>query len=326
MATDDPRDGAAEVAPFHLLPGDPAPPAAWWLRTEDGIRLRAGLWQPVGPARGTVLLFQGRTEYLEKYGPVARCLTGAGLAVIGVDWRGQGLSDRLLADPRLGHVADFAEYQRDVVELAVAAQAMDLPRPWHLLAHSMGGCIGLAALMNGLPVDSAAFSAPMWGLHHPRVPGAVVTGVTRAAHRLRRAQRVAIGTGGAGTYLLDAPFRGNALTGDARQWARLVAQAGSWPDLTLGGATYAWIAAARAEMQRLARLPSPDVATLIGVGGAEAVVSQAAIRSRAAGWPQARLLQIADARHELMFESEALAQRFTAAALALFTATTAQRT
>ncbi|WP_134726766.1 alpha/beta fold hydrolase [Paracoccus luteus] len=318
MAACDPRDGAHDAAPFHVLPGDPAPPAAWWLHADDGVRLRAALWLPEGAARGTVLLFQGRTEYLEKYGTVARRLTGEGLAVIAVDWRGQGLSDRLLPDTRRGHVADFADYQRDVVELVVAAQALDLPRPWHLLAHSMGGCIGLAALMNALPVERAAFSAPMWGLHHPRVPGAVLAGITRAADRLGRADRCAVGTGGGGAYLLDAPFRCNALTGDARQWARLVAQAGSWPELTLGGATYAWVAAARAEMQRLAALPSPDLPALIGVGGAERVVSPAAIRHRAGDWPGARLLEFPGARHELMFETADVADAFMAAAMRLF--------
>lgn len=307
-----------QAAPFHRLPGEAhSPGQAFFLRAEDGLRLRLGLWRAEAAA-GTVLLFPGRTEYLEKYDRIAARLAADGLAVLAIDWRGQGLSDRLLPDRRAGHIPDFALYQTDVVEMVVAADALDLPRPWHLLAHSMGGCIGLAALLNGLPVQTAAFSAPMWGLHHPRVPDAVIAGVTRTARRLGRADLTAMGTGGGGTYLLDAPFRGNALTGDPLQWARLVAQAGSWPDLTLGGATYAWIAAARAECRRLASLPSPDLPTLIGLGGAEAVVSPPAVRSRAAGWPQARLLDLPGARHELMFESEDTAKRFLAGVTALF--------
>ena len=127
-----------------------------------------------------------------------------------------------------------------------------------------------------------------------------------------------VGTGGGGTYLPDTRFRGNALTSDARQWARLVAQAGSWPELTLGGATYGWIAAARAEMARLAAMPSPEIPALIGVGGAEAVVSQTAIRRRASSWPQARLLELPGARHELMFDHSA--PDFMAAVERLFAA------
>ena len=31
-----------------------------------------------------------------------------------VDWRGQGLADRAFADPMVGHVQDFDQYQRDL--------------------------------------------------------------------------------------------------------------------------------------------------------------------------------------------------------------------
>ena len=152
-------------APFNTLPDDPIPRAqALWLRADDGVRLRAGYW-PAAPPQGTVLLMQGRTEYLEKYGPWAEELNRAGFDVLSLDWRGQGLSDRLIDNPFPSHITDFADYQRDVIELVVAAGDMDLPQPWHLLGHSMGGAIGLAALMADLPVASAAFSAPMWGLH-----------------------------------------------------------------------------------------------------------------------------------------------------------------
>lgn len=307
------------AAPLHRLPDEPdSGGRAFWVTTSDGLRLRLGLWQPAGTARGTVLLFQGRTEYLEKYSPIAAWLAAQGLAVIAPDWRGQGLSDRLLADPRPGHIGDFADYRADVTAVVSAAESLALPRPWHLLAHSMGGCIGLAALLDGLLVARAAFSAPMWGLHHPLVPGGVISALTSGARLLHRTGRAAVGTGGGGTYLLDTRFRGNALTSDARQWARLVAQAGSWPELTLGGATYGWIAAARREMARLAAMPSPAIPALIGVGGAEAVVSPAAIRRRAASWPQARLLELPGARHELMFDHSA--PQFLAAVEQLFAA------
>lgn len=318
LAPDHRRGAGLDPAPFHQLPGDTRAPAqTFFVRAEDGIRLRLGLWRPDGAPSGTVLLFPGRTEYLEKYAPVVPRLTAAGLAVLAIDWRGQGASDRLLADPRPGHITDFAAYQSDVVEMVVAAQALDLPRPWHLLAHSMGGCIGLSALLNGLPVATASFSSPMWGLERRLMPSPVITGIARAAGRIGRADRSAIGTGGGGTYLLDAPFRGNFLTGDAVEWARLVAEAGSWPELTLGGATYAWVGAAMAECARLAALPSPDLPALIGLGAREKVVSPGAIRNRAARWDGARLLELPDARHEIMFEAAPVPETFLTAALEL---------
>ncbi|MFD2842686.1 alpha/beta fold hydrolase [Paracoccus cavernae] len=117
-----------------------------------------------------MLLFQGRAEYLEKYNGVAQALNEAGYDVLSLDWRGQGLSDRLIDNPHLSHIADFADYQRDVLELVVAAGELSLPRPWHLLAHSMGGAIGYASLLDELPVVSAVFSSPMWGINTTPYP------------------------------------------------------------------------------------------------------------------------------------------------------------
>ncbi|CAN0588710.1 unnamed protein product, partial [Ectocarpus sp. 12 AP-2014] len=137
--------------------------AAWWVDAADGVRLRFGFW-PCDNARGTVLLFCGRTEYVEKYAVTATEFARRGYATVAIDWRGQGLADRLLPDIRVGHVESFSDYQLDADAVLAAAAHLDLPRPWHLLGHSMGGAIGLNALMNGLDVTSATFTGPMWGI------------------------------------------------------------------------------------------------------------------------------------------------------------------
>ena len=113
----------------------PAGATALWLRAGDGVRLRMGHWpagrhdaapeEPAGPAeearaRGTILMFPGRTEYLEKYGPTAAEFTRRGYAFAAIDWRGQGLSDRLHADRRLGHVGRFTDYQLDCAAFLTA--------------------------------------------------------------------------------------------------------------------------------------------------------------------------------------------------------------
>ncbi|WP_372894135.1 alpha/beta hydrolase, partial [Rhodosalinus sp.] len=111
---------------------DAPPGAAWWVRASDGVRLRVGGWRP-GRAEGTVLLFPGRTEYIEKYGRPARDFLAAGLAVLAVDWRGQGMADRAPEAPFLGHVRAFADYQHDVTAMLEVAEAQGFPRPFHLL-------------------------------------------------------------------------------------------------------------------------------------------------------------------------------------------------
>lgn len=304
-------------APFLQLPDATAPPArAFWATAEDGRRLRLALW-PAEKAAGTVLLLQGRSEYIEKYAPLALDLVAAGLNVITIDWRGQGLSDRLQGDARPGHIGSFADYQMDMVELVVAAQDLGLERPWHLLAHSMGGAIGLAALMDGLQVATACFSAPMWGINHSPVPRAVALALADTAVRLGRGGHAAIGTGGGTTYVLDEGFTDNLLTSAPAQWARMLVEAASWPELTLGGASYGWIGQALRECGRLAAQPSPDLPMLVGVGSRERIVSPTAMRLRVSGWAGAQLLEIDGARHELLMETPRLREIFLTAFFAL---------
>lgn len=290
-------------APFHQFADSREIPAeAFWMRSDDDIRLRVALWWAES-AHGTVLLFQGRTEYAEKYAPVAQRLTAAGLNVLTIDWRGQGLADRLQDNPRPGHVTDFSQYQLDVVVLLEAAAALALPEPWHLLAHSMGGAIGLAALLNGLPVASATFSAPMWGINHAPMPYPVAMAISRTASRLGRGGHAAIGTGGDGTYVLDEAFNNNLLTCNPESWSRLVQEAAEWPEMTLGGASYDWVGTALTECRRLAAEPSPELPMLVTLGSHELIVSAQAIRLRAAAWENARLLKVEGSRHEILFET-----------------------
>ncbi|WBU52500.1 alpha/beta fold hydrolase [Paracoccus sp. SCSIO 75233] len=297
-------------APFHQFAGSAETPAeAFWLRSDDDLRLRIALWRAENPT-ATVLLFPGRTEYVEKYAPVAARLTAEGLNVLAIDWRGQGMADRLQDDPRPGHITDFAEYQLDVLAMVEAAADLDLAEPWHLLAHSMGGAIGFAALLNGLPVQTATFSAPMFDINHAPMPRFVAIALAAIAGRLGRGGHAAIGTGGGGNYLLDETFRRNMLTNDAEAWARLLREAATWPELTLGGASYQWVAAALNECQRLADADAPDIPTLITLGSHERIVSAPAIRNRAASWPTARLLEIDGAQHEVLFEAPLQREQF----------------
>lgn len=309
-----------EPAPFLQLPGDSlAPASAIWMRADDGVRLRIAHWAcDEVDRRGGVLLFPGRTEYVEKYAPIARQLTDSGYEVLAIDWRGQGMSDRLQENPRPGHIAEFSDYQRDVVEMVVAATELGLPKPWHLLAHSMGGCIGLAALLNDLPVSSAVFSAPMWGIETHGIPGPVGMAIASVAHRLGSGRRAMPGTGGNGTYLLDTAFGQNLLTGDLDQWVRLLREAEAWYDITLGGSSFDWFATAMRECARLAALPSPDLPMTVALGLDEKIVSPKAIRERAARWHDARLLEYENCRHEVMMESPDLRERFVTAAMRQF--------
>ena len=289
-----------------------------WQNTRDGTRLRIGLWHAKGP-NGTVFLLPGRTEYIEKYGRTAQVLADAGYATLSLDWRGQGLSDRALPDRMVGHVTDFAEYQDDLDTLLAFAKAQGLPQPFHMLAHSMGGCIGLRGLLRGLPVKSAAFSSPMWGILISPLLRPVANTLSAAARTLKFDHHYTPGTGPS-TYVIDAPFEGNTLTTDADMWAYMKRQAQAHPDLSLGGPSYGWLRAALVECQALARLPSPATPCLCGLGSRERIVDTQPVRTRMKVWPNGRLSLVQTAEHEILMEKPALRSAFLAEAIALYAA------
>lgn len=308
------------AAPFYAdIAQGPESGRAVWLAAGDGTKLRVAHWAPFGAARGTVLLFQGRSEYAEKYGPAAAALTGAGWHVLAPDWRGQGLSQRRHPDPMLGHVEDFDEYQQDVTAVLDFARAEGLPEPWHLLSHSMGGCIALRALLRGLPVKSAVFSAPMWGIRlFPTVEPVAVT-LSRVLHE-RGHGHLLTPTTTRQTYVLHAKFRGNMLTRDPAIWSWMRQQATAHPDLALGGPSLTWLHAAFREMQALQALPAPATPAFTALGTSERIISPRAVRRRMAAWPQGRLELFAKAEHEVMMELPAHRGRFLAETSAFFAA------
>ena len=263
------------------------------------MRLRAALW-PEG-SRGTVLLLQGRTEYLEKYSDAAAQLGQRGFASAAIDWRGQGLSPRAQADRRIGHVTDFADFQADLDSLVAHCAARDMPRPFHLLGHSMGGCIGLRALMRLDVFARAVFSAPMWGLPiapHRRVAAWALSGIGSA---VGLSGKLTPGSGKSAEPAMQ-PFEGNLLTTDAEMFSWMKRQVATHPDLALGGPSIGWLWAALREMHALARASAPATPALTLLGTDEAIVDPDAVHVRMASWPNGSIELVEGARHEVLME------------------------
>ncbi|MGR3434536.1 MAG: alpha/beta hydrolase [Shimia sp.] len=290
-----------EPAPYHEAIADaPAGGAGHWLRAADGVRLRIVAWPHEG-ARGTVLIFCGRTEYAEKYGRAAVALARRGYASLAVDWRGQGLADRLLDDPSVGHVRRFGDYQLDVAAVFDAARGLALPAPFHVIGHSMGGCIALRATMQGAPVVSAVFTGPMWGIQFASGMRSVAWTLSTALRPLGMGGRRSPGTP-TGTYVLDTPFEDNTLTRDRETWNWMAAQIAAEPDLALGGPSIGWLNEALREMRHLAGRPSPALPCLTFLGTNERIVDPHRIAARMAAWPGGHLEMVEDGEHEVLME------------------------
>ena len=127
------------------IPANPVPDdvVSGTIKTPDGAELRFARWAPPAGRKGTVCVFTGRSEQIEKYFETVRDLRDRGFAVAMIDWRGQGHSSRRLRDPRKGYVRDFSDFEVDVETFVQQVVLPDCPPPHFALAHSMGGAVML---------------------------------------------------------------------------------------------------------------------------------------------------------------------------------------
>jgi lysophospholipase len=239
--------GDAPLGPidFKTAPGTQMPPGGVveWIKTGDGISLRTARWtNATAPVRGSVVLMGGRTEFIEKYAEVIGELLARGYCVFTFDWRGQGLSQRPLADPLKGHVRDFAEFDQDlhlIMEQLVLPRA---PEPLIGLAHSMGGNIFLRYLHdNPGAFEKAILTAPMLAIHTGPFPYWAAKQIAGLQSGLGSPENYVF-TGGPDTW--KGPFEGNTITSDPGRYARHMALVETHPELRLASPTFQWLQAA----------------------------------------------------------------------------------
>ncbi len=303
------------AAPLVSIPEAPVPDhgQAEWFRGADGATLRAALFSPDGPVRGSVVVSPGRSEPIEKYYEVVQDLLDRGFVALVHDWRGQGLSHRALPDRLKGHAAGFKPFLGDYQALLATFEAR-LPRPWIALGHSMGGCLTTLVLAHGETRFSAAvLSAPMLGLN---------TG-GRPARAARVLAWIMARCGLAGHYVLGdkgdpftQAFPGDALTHDAARYARHQAQIRANRDLALGGITWGWTEFAFSACAWLRRSKGVEAiaipVTIVGAGDDSRVLT-ADEKAIAARIPKGRYIEIGGAFHEILIETDDIRAQFWAA-------------
>ena len=276
--------------------------------------LRYAVWNTSGKPRGTVVLIQGRAEFIEKYAmEVAGELVERGFAVYAVDLRGQGLSSRMLPDHEKGHIDDFTTYVADLAVFLETVVLPQAPQPRLLLSHSTGGAVALRYLVaeGSRHFAAAAFSSPMTGLPAGRwirlaaaalglIPGGTV--------------RYAPGTGPYDPK--KHPFATNDVTHDERRYDFTRQWFEADPRLVLGGPTIGWLQQAFRSFDVLnapGSLERIALPTLIVSGTGDTVVDTATHLEAVRRIPGAEHAVVEGARHELLMETDARRAQFWAA-------------
>jgi lysophospholipase len=297
---------AANPVPENVVTG--------MLQTRDGVSVRYARWHPPPGRKGTVCLFQGRAEFIEKYFETVRDLRSRGFAVATLDWRGQGGSERALSDPRKGHVGDFSEYETDVDAFMDQVVLPDCPPPLFAIAHSMGASVMMRVVRKGSRwFDRVVLSAPMIRLAGMR--GASLTRFTIRAMRLAGMGSTYV-PGGSDTMIATGEFLGNIATSDPVRHARTKAVLEAAPELGIGSPTVSWLNAAYRTMGEFANpgyLGKVRQPLMLIAAGRDDVVSTAAIEDVSIRLRAGSHLIVAGARHELMMEQDRYRAQFFAA-------------
>ncbi len=275
--------------------------------TSDQRSLRYGVWHmPREKRKGSILLLSGRSEFLEKYSETIGELNQKGFDVYSFDWRGQGLSSRLLANRHKGFIDNYDVYLNDLHLFVNNIVKPESVHPLIIIAHSMGGHIALR-FMHDYPgsVDMAVLTSPMIDIFSSNLFRWFVKRMTRIAVKTGFSHAYTIG---AGDYS-DEKFNGNDLTSDPVRFMDAIKAIEKNPDLALGGVTYGWLSATLASIDILnqsgfaAKITTP---ILMISAGSDKIVSIKAQKKICASLSNCRFVEIPGARHEIFKETDAI--------------------
>ncbi|MEL6967632.1 MAG: alpha/beta hydrolase [Pseudomonadota bacterium] len=288
---------------------------AGFVLTDDDMSLRYARWPAVKrPMKGTVLILQGRSEYIEKYFETVEDLRAEGFEVLTFDWRGQGGSDRLLDDPKRGHIEHFDQYLMDLDTIMTKVALPDCRGPFFVLAHSMGGLIALLAAPGlGNRISRMVVLAPMLALQ----------GLPVSQRLLRRFTGLMTFIGFAPSptrrdtsNALTRPFLGNKLTNDIERFQRNRGTVEKRESLVLSGPTFGWTYAACQAMETVHEdgfSSAIAVPTLLVAAGADEVVRASAVEAYGRKMRAGAFLTVTAAKHELLHERDILREQALAA-------------
>jgi len=307
-------DSQAKLANLEINPV-PENARVGFVETPDGMKLRYARWQTaLRPSKGTVIILQGRAESIEKYFETITDLRERGFGVLTFDWRGQGLSSRLLRDPDKGHIEHFDQYLVDLETILSEVALPDCTGPFYMLGHSTGGLIALlAAPALSNRIRRLVLISPLMGLRG--LPVSQKT-VQRLGGLLSFIGLGRIALRGGGRDLINRKFVGNNLTSDTERFHRNGVVLKEEPDVSIGAPTVSWMFSACRAMETI-NTPgfsgSIMIPTLLVAAGNDPIISPESIENFGTKMRSGAFLTIFGAKHELLQERDVYREQLLSA-------------
>ncbi|MCJ8344334.1 alpha/beta hydrolase [bacterium] len=208
------------------------------LNVGKNIHLRLSKWNRLEGTKnkGTLLIVQGYSEFIEKYEELIGEFRAKGYSVVTYDSRGQGLSTRFVSDLHKGFVDSYSQMVSDMQQVYDEV-VMKMPKPHILLAHSMGGNVAMRFLQERKQVfDHAFLSAPMLGWNEPV---GIVSILSSIFVLFGMGQSYAIGAGPPSSDIRKAIS--SRLTSDLTRAENVAKYCDKESSLWMGGPTWQWV-------------------------------------------------------------------------------------
>jgi len=282
------------------------------LATPEGIQLRTITWLPKQPSKGTILLCQGYSEFIEKYDEVIQHLLDRQFAVLTVDWRGQGLSSRLIKDPQKGHITTFSDFIKDA-DLVQEHLMQTMPIPHFIMGHSMGGHIAFRVLQEyPARFQKAILCAPFFGWSPNFGAGKLNLNLVIIISSFMKL----LGYGQAYTYGASPPYLEKTLGGQTSDRVRFQKRIEFYkvePHLLMGGPSWDWILESTKSLQLILqreRINTIQTPILLASGAKDGMVSPETHHQVASKCKQITLVDFPEAMHEILMEQDAIQEQF----------------
>jgi lysophospholipase len=286
------------------------PPHWRWgyFTNSDKARIRYG-FSPTSCANpnGIIVLVPGFTGCGEEFFESIKDFLKAGYDVWEMDWRGNGGSQRYLANPDKIHSLGVSHDTRDLRQFISTVVQNKGALPIYLIAHSFGGLVALEFLHDEPAlVQKAVLSSPAFSF--PKVPACLAHSVAQTICHFGHGEDYAYDQG---DYPHLEPKLLNPLmhTHDPERLRLPDALFYVHPELRIGGATWGFVAQFTEAVDRLTSAPylASIKAPVLICSGSQDRISYPEPHARVAAiLPAARLLVIKDGRHELMRECDTM--------------------